>query len=163
MATDSSSIANAFIESSRRNLSNSYLTRIRRCLELLNDEDIWWRAHETDNSVGNIVLHLCGSVRQQIVSAIGGAESVRDRPKEFAERGPIPKSDLLKLLEGTLQEVDRVLASFDKPLLMTERTTQRGPVTCFEIIFGALRHFAEHTGQIVYITKLRKGTEVKLN
>lgn len=162
MATDSSSIANAFIESSRRHLLNSYLARIRRCLELLNDEDIWWRAHETDNSVGNIVLHLCGGVRQQIVSAIGGAKDVRDRPKEFSERDPMPKSDLLKRLEETLQEADRVLASFDRSLLMTERTTQRGPVTYFETIFGVLRHLAEHTGQIVYITKLKKGTEIKL-
>ncbi|PYR84121.1 MAG: hypothetical protein DMG18_10565, partial [Acidobacteria bacterium] len=35
-----------------------YLPRIVDCLELLSEEEIWWRPNEASNSAGNLVLHL---------------------------------------------------------------------------------------------------------
>ena len=35
-----------------------YLPEIERCLERLTDEQIWFRANEESNSIGNLVLHL---------------------------------------------------------------------------------------------------------
>jgi hypothetical protein len=42
----------------------SALNRIKHCLGQLSDEQIWWRSHPAMNSVGNLILHLCGNVRQ---------------------------------------------------------------------------------------------------
>ena len=162
MAVNEGSIAHAFVEIARQKLTQDSPTKIRRCFEVLSQEDVWWRAHETDNSIGNLVLHLCGNVRQQIISYIGGKEDIRERPKEFAEGGPISKEDLLKTLEETLQEADRVLASFDHSLLMEERDYLGGQETHLFIIFAVVRHFAEHTGQIIYITKLRQGVDLEI-
>ncbi|HEX5111880.1 MAG TPA: DUF1572 family protein, partial [Saprospiraceae bacterium] len=36
------------------------------CLDKITNEQIWWRPNETSNSIGNLVLHLCGNVRQWI-------------------------------------------------------------------------------------------------
>ena len=151
----------AFIELSRRKLCEDYLSKIKRCLELLSEEDIWWRDHETNNSIGNLVLHLCGNVRQWIVSGIEGKEDVRNRPAEFAARGSLSKEELLRELEETRHEVDETLARFDVTRFLQKRRIQGFDVTCLEAIFHVVEHFSGHTGQIMFITKLRSGKDLR--
>src|SRR5436190_2255698 len=68
---------------------------IRHCVEQLSLEQIWWRPREPLNSVGNLLLHLTGNLRQWLVVGLGGGEDFRDRPCEFAEREPILAAMLL--------------------------------------------------------------------
>ena len=75
-----------FIEASRAFLRDDYLPKLLHCVERMSDEDLWWRPNDVSNSVGNLVLHLCGNLRQWIVSSIGGAEFQRDRDGEFSRR-----------------------------------------------------------------------------
>ena len=63
-----------------------YEKRIGVCLEQLSFEQLWWREVDTQNSVGNLVLHLCGNVRQWIISGVGNQPDVRERDKEFSSR-----------------------------------------------------------------------------
>ena len=81
-----------FIEASRTFLREDYLPKLLQCVSLMSDEDLWWRPNEVSNSVGNLVLHLCGNLRQWIVASLGGVEFKRDRDAEFAARGPVRKS-----------------------------------------------------------------------
>lgn len=41
--------------------------QIVHCLEQLSEEQVWWRPHESMNSIGNLVLHLTGNIRQEII------------------------------------------------------------------------------------------------
>ncbi|HWP83508.1 MAG TPA: DinB family protein [Bacteroidota bacterium] len=150
-----------FLKYSRRRLLREYLPKIERCLELLSDEDVWWRAHESNNSIGNLILHLTGNVRQWIVSGIGGAEDIRTRPQEFAERTMIPKEKLLNKLKAVLVEADAVLERFDPKHLLEVRRIQKYEMTCLDAISHVVEHFSHHTGQIIYATKLRKGMDLK--
>src|SRR5690348_2492933 len=79
-----------------------YLSRIVRCLRLLSEEEIWWRPNNASNAAGNIVLHLCGNIRQWIISGLGGEPDVREREKEFSERGPISRRALVTQLKATV-------------------------------------------------------------
>src|ERR1700756_1264713 len=90
-----------------------YLPRIVGCLEQLSDEEIWWRPNEASNAIGNLVLHVCGNMRQWIISGLGGAADLRERDKEFAERGPVTREALLKKLQQTVREACGVLARVD--------------------------------------------------
>ena len=74
-----------------------YEQRIGVCLDQLSFEQIWWRQVDTQNAVGNLVLHLCGNVRQWIIGGVGGQPDIRERDKEFAARDSVP-ADQLKLL-----------------------------------------------------------------
>ena len=47
--------AEAFIAQARSLLSADYLAKIEQCLERLSDEEVWWRAYDESNSVGNLV------------------------------------------------------------------------------------------------------------
>jgi uncharacterized damage-inducible protein DinB len=138
-----------------------YLPKIISCFDQLSEEDAWWRAHETDNSIGNLLLHLNGNIRQWILGGIGGVEIVRHRQQEFDERNHIPKAELLKIFQATLQEADSVLELFDPEKLLEVRHFQKWEHTCLYAISHVVEHVAQHMGQIIYITKLRKGIDTK--
>src|SRR6516164_123230 len=94
----------AAVGSEAANELTSALARIKHCLGQLTDEQVWWRSRPALNSIGNLILHLCGNLRQWVVAGLGGAADSRDRPAEFAERGPLPKEELLRMLEAVLDE-----------------------------------------------------------
>ncbi len=157
----SKDVGERFISYCRQRLLHEYLPRIQRCLQEMTEEDVWWRAHATDNSIGNLILHLNGNVRQWIIVGLGGANDTRDRAKEFSERGSISKEELWKKLESTLHEADGVLERFDTSKLLEVRHIQKYDVTALEAVSHVGEHFAQHLGQIIYITKMRKGVDLK--
>ena len=150
-----------YITYCRRRLTKEYLPRIEQCLATLTEDEIWWRAHETDNSIGNLVLHLSGNVRQWIVGGLGGEPDHRNRAQEFSEREHLPKERLLTILRQAINDVDKTLETFDAGKLLEVRHIQKYDVTCLDALSHVVEHFAQHLGQIIYITKLKKGVDLK--
>lgn len=62
----------ALLAETRRRLFGESFPRLKKCLEQLSEEEIWHRPNPHSNSVGNLVLHLCGNARQWIASGLGG-------------------------------------------------------------------------------------------
>ncbi len=153
-------IARAFIAEARSQLAEDYLPKIERCLGRLDDEQVWWRANEQSNSVGNLLLHLAGNARQWIVCGVGGAEDLRERDAEFAARGQTPRAELLALLRSTLAEVDAALERLDPATLLERRRIQGLDVTVLRAVFHVVEHFSMHTGQIIQLTKLLGGGDL---
>lgn len=153
--------AQAFIIKARQLLGEEYLPKIERCLEKLSDEDVWWRANPDSNSIGNLLLHLAGNVRQWIICGVGGAPDERARQQEFDERTLIPRSELLGRIKRTLAEVDDVLAGLEPGRLLEQRRIQGCDVTVLEAVFHVVEHFAMHTGQIILLTKMLKSVDMK--
>ena len=83
---------------------------VKHCLAQLDEGQVWQRPRPAMNSVGNLLLHLSGNLRQRLLSVVGGAADDRDRPREFSERGPLPKAELLFRLEEAAGGADAVLA-----------------------------------------------------
>ena len=156
-----SDIAQEFIDLSRRFLLKEYLRKIERCVDELPDEDLWWRPNDVSNSVGNLLLHLAGNVRQWIVHGVGGRPDTRQRQQEFDERGPIPAPVLLARLREALDEADGVLADFDPADLSHRLHVQGLEVTAMEAIYHVVEHFSTHVGQIIYLTKLSTGRDLR--
>jgi uncharacterized damage-inducible protein DinB len=153
-------IARAFIDEARRHLMGDYLPKLERCLERLSDEQVWWRAGECSNSVGNLLLHLEGNLRQWLVSGVGGAPDRRTRDREFGEREPAPPAELLAALRATLAEADAALARLDPSALLERRLIQSHDVSVLAAVFHAVEHFSMHTGQIILLTKLLTGDDL---
>jgi hypothetical protein len=136
---------------------DSALSKIKHCLDQLNDEQVWWRSRPSLNSIGNLILHLCGNVRQWIIAGLGGAADVRDRPTEFAEPGPIPKDELLRSLDAVVNEAKAVLGRLTARDLLEVRRIQGFDVTGLGAIFSSIPHFRGHTQEIVHLTRLQLG------
>jgi uncharacterized damage-inducible protein DinB len=147
-------LGRTFIARSQFHLSEDFLPKIERCLDVLNDEQIWWRANEQSNSVGNLLLHLSGNVRQWIVCGLGGATDSRDRDSEFAQRATIPRKELFSKLTQTVDEAVAVLARLDPDSLLEKRRIQGLDVSMIEAVLHVVEHFSMHTGQIILMTKM---------
>ncbi len=152
----------AFLARSRYYLSEEYLPKIVRSLEHLTDEDIWWRPNEASNSIGNLLLHLAGNVRQWIVSGLGGETDRRIREAEFDQRTPIAAAELVEALAATVREADKVLAGLDPSRLLQPCRIQGFDVTVLGAVYHVVEHFGMHTGQITLIAKQRRGADLGL-
>jgi uncharacterized damage-inducible protein DinB len=149
-----SEIGRAFIAQSQYHLAEDFLPKIKRCLSLLSDEQVWSRANENSNSIGNLLLHLNGNVRQWIVCGLGDATDNRDRDSEFAQRDVIPTADLFASLKQTIGEAVAVLGRLDPNVLLEKRRIQGLEVSTLEAVLHVVEHFSMHAGQIVLLTKL---------
>ncbi|MCS7313893.1 MAG: DinB family protein [Bryobacterales bacterium] len=154
-----SELAQVFLGFSARKLEQ-YATRIRDCLGLLSDEQLWHRSGEHENSVGNLVLHLCGNVRQWIGHGVAGLPDVRDRRAEFAARGGHSREELAERLERTVRQAVAILSTLAPARLLESVVLQGYQVTVMEAIYHAVEHFAQHTGQIIYATKRFAGADL---
>lgn len=128
--------------------------RIEACVAKLSPEQVWMRGGERQNAIGNLILHLSGNVRQWILSGVGGAADVRQRDAEFAARDGAGAEDLLARLRAVVQEAVQVIRNLPEKKLLDRITVQGYDVTRLEAIFHVVEHFAGHTFQIIFATKL---------
>ncbi|MEK6287557.1 MAG: DUF1572 family protein [Acidobacteriota bacterium] len=149
-------LSNVALEALRGRITRILPAQIRACVEELTEEQLWWRPNEHTNSVGNLVLHLSGSMRHYLSRGVGGLEYERDRPAEFAERGPLPKERLLVTFDETISQATQTLEAFDTSRFLDSSDEQNYVPTIFDVMFNIAIHLATHTGQIVYVTKMLK-------
>jgi uncharacterized damage-inducible protein DinB len=151
-----------FLDQSRFLLTADYMPKIEQCVARLTEDDIWWRPHETSNSIGNLLLHLRGNVGQWIIGGVGQRDFERHRQQEFDERSHRPARELLALLKATVAEADEVIGGLDAEALTTRRHIQFYELSVLEAIYHVVEHFSMHTGQIILIAKMRTGADLKL-
>lgn len=129
------------------------LGKIKHCLDQLTDEQVWWRPESSMNSIANLMLHLCGNLRQWIVSGVGEADDIRDRPKEFSEHGPIEKYELLRQLGEAVNDANAAVISVPAAGLLEVRRIQGFDKTGIAAIFDSVSHFRGHTQEIIHMTR----------
>jgi hypothetical protein len=149
-------VGRAYLAAARKTLAACH-ERIAHCLTQLSDQQVWWRPRDSMNSIGNIVLHLCGNLRQWIVSGVGGAPDVRDRPGEFADRSLLPRDELLARFGAIVAECDAVLARTGEEVLLQPRMVQGFQETVLSAVFDCLTHLKGHTQEIIYVTRTQLG------
>jgi len=152
----------AFLDKSRALITGDYVPKIERCLDRLSDGDIWWRANEASNSIGNLILHLCGNVTMWIVGGVGALPFERHRQREFDERRKIPAAELRSRLRDVVQQADEVMSAVGPEDLLSRRQIQGYEVTVLEAIYHVVEHFSMHTGQIIMLSKARVDGELNL-
>lgn len=150
----------AFLRFSQNKLLEQYWPRLRKAVEPLSDEQIWWRPNEASNSIGNLILHLNGNVWQWLVASFNRLEDQRDRPAEFNATGDLTAADLLARLGGTIDEAAKVLAGITPEDLLATWSIQGYTVTGLAAVYQVVEHFGLHYGQIVYITKMQEGRDL---
>ena len=148
-----------FLDCSAKTLEQDR-SRIETCLGMLTDEQVWARGSANENAIGNLVLHLCGNVRQWIVSGAGGRPGSRDRDSEFAAAGGIPVAELAERLRTVVEDAVAVLSAVTAERLVEPLVVQGYHVTGLEAIYHSVEHFSMHTGQIIFITKMLTGTDL---
>ena len=146
-------VSQQFLSDSRAFLTQDYLPKIERCVSQLTPEQIWFRANDASNSIGNLLLHLAGSSRYWAIEVIGGEPIGRIRQQEFDRREPLSPDRLLADLRAAVADVDRRLAKVSAETLLENRNSHDEEVTVLWCVFHIVEHFSMHTGQILSMAK----------
>ena len=117
-------IHKALIREVRRRLFEESVPRLKKCLNILSEEEIWYRPNENVVSVGNLVLHLCGNVNQWLLSTLGDEPDTRVRQKEFDEPGPIPTAKLISDMDVIMGKVNNLLEDLQPGVLLEPKKVQ---------------------------------------
>jgi hypothetical protein len=134
--------------------------RIETCVDKLTPDQIWSRGAENENSIGNLMLHLAGNVRQWILHGVGGQPDTRQRDTEFDARGDVDPVELKRRLRSTVEEAAALIRALPAARFQEPKQIQNYDVTVFEVILHVVEHFAGHTGQIIFATKLFTGADL---
>ena len=147
----------AFRATSIGHLEGEYLPRIERALEVLPADALWWSPHPDATSVGVLLRHLEGNVRQWILGGLGGEAGQRERAAEFAGAPNAAASELRDRLAATVREAAKVIGSLDGERLLAPVRIQGFDTTGLAAVYHVVEHFSWHTGQIAWIAKARAG------
>lgn len=126
----------------------------------LKEEDFWKAPNNQLNSVGNLVLHLCGNMRQYILSSLAEAPDVRQRDLEFSTQGGYTSKELAAMLFETVESVKQVIEEVSEEKLLKKRMVQGFEFSGIGIVMHVVEHYSYHTGQIAFWVKLLKETNL---
>ncbi len=141
----------------------SGLEKIKHCLGQLDDGQLWWRPHESMNSIGNLLLHLAGNLRQWLDAGVGGTKDTRDRPAEFAQRQPIPRDEILLPLEQTIADAVATMSKLGAKQLVQQRRIQGFDTSVLAAIFDSVAHFRGHVQEIIHMTRCLLGDRYRFH
>ncbi|MEC3964615.1 DinB family protein [Flagellimonas halotolerans] len=139
---------------------NESLRMIKICLGQLTEDEIWQKPNESSNSIGNLILHLCGNITQYGIASIQNLEDNRQRDEEFSTVSGYTKAELVKKLEDTISDAKR--AFYDAPLneLLRKRNVQGFNFSGVGNIIHVTEHLSYHTGQIALWTKILQNKDL---
>jgi uncharacterized damage-inducible protein DinB len=127
---------------------------VEECLTKLSDGQVWHRHAHHENAIGNLILHICGNIRQLILHGIGNAPDDRVRDSEFSARGGLSATQLLSLFQRTVVEANQFLSTLPPEYLTRPIDSKKlGNMTVLETIYRVVGHTQQHLGQIIVLTK----------
>ncbi len=133
---------------------------IATCLDTLTPEQVWSRNSDNENAAGNLVLHLCGNLRQWIGFGVAGQPDIRKRDEEFAARGGVAPAGLKQHLLAAVRDAAAIIAALPVQRLTKITHVQSYEMTVLEAIYHVVEHFSGHTGQIIFASKLWTGADL---
>ena len=133
---------------------------IKKSLGNVTDNEIWQKPNDSLNSIGNLILHLCGNMTQYIFSSLGEVEDKRNRDAEFQTKDGLTKDELIKKLENTVDDAKRVIFDAKPEQLVKIRSVQGFSFSGVGVIMHAVEHFSYHTGQIAFWVKLLRDKDL---
>lgn len=143
-------------------LLDQSMDKLTNCLEQLDEKQIWWRPQSELNSIGNLLLHICGNLRQWSTTALTDQPDDRDREHEFSSKHTIPKSELVAIVNAAVQNSKRSIVEFPDSRLLDSVTVQGFPVSYLEAITHTCAHFQGHTHQVIMLTRLQLGSDYRM-
>jgi hypothetical protein len=141
---------------------------VLQAIDQIEEDDIIWSPTPESNSIANLISHIRGTVHQRIETIFSNTPDTRDREKEF-ERGLVLSkeqtltmaSDAFDIIIQYLEHLyknPKVLISqpyIDFPPLTNSAVNNQ--TTVINLMVQMVREIHTHTGQIMYIAKMRKG------
>ena len=150
------------IKDVKRRICKESIPRIQKCIEDLEEEELWWRPNESSNSVANLILHLNGNVRQWLFSGLLGEKDERKRAHEFVAFREKNSMELSAILIKLTSELIQKLPLFNDVDLKEEMTIQGIKENGVSILMHVVEHFSYHTGPNCSAHKVDEKTKISV-
>ncbi len=132
------------------------LNKLKDEISLFNsEEDLWKISGKIKNTAGNLCLHLCGNLKTFIGANLGNSGYIRNRDAEFSGTN-IPKEDLIKNIDETIEAVNSALTYMDEKELdniYKQDFLKKNVSTAFFLVH-LIGHLNYHLGQINYLRRM---------
>ncbi|MEX0312897.1 MAG: DUF1572 family protein, partial [Allomuricauda sp.] len=97
---------------------------VKICLDKLSEEVIWKKPNASTNSIGNLILHLCGNITQYGIASLRGLKDHRDRDAEFFAFEGYSKTELYHKLLDTVEGAKKAFREAPLSELIRKRSVQ---------------------------------------
>ncbi len=129
----------------------------------LRDEDFFVTLDPESNSVAILVKHLAGNMRSRFTNFLttDGEKPDRFRDREFETADLKTRADVMRVWEDGWAVVLGTIESLKPEDVMKTVTVRGEPHTVMQAINRQIAHYAQHTGQIVFLAKHLRSSEWK--
>jgi hypothetical protein len=151
-----------------------YLSEIRRqftghkrlaegAMAQLKDEEFFVALDPESNSIAILVKHLAGNMRSRFTDFLttDGEKPNRNRDQEFEINAATTRADVMRWWEEGWARVFAAIESLKPEDVMRTITIRGEPHTVLQATNRQVAHYAQHTGQIVFLAKHLRSSEWK--
>ena len=151
----------SYIEDSL-SLFRQYKTLAEKAFAQLTDAQLTQQLDQESNSISQIVKHVAGNMRSRWTDFLttDGEKASRDRDSEFAALNGPGAPELLARLRATVEGAVALFHTLPPARLLERVQVQGYDRTVLAAIYHVVEHFAGHTFQIIYATKLLTGEDL---
>ncbi len=130
------------------------LDQLRRILEEFPEHKIWERPGPDMVSLGNLICHVAGSMRDWFENGLGQGHWNRDRQNEFDRSGDLTRAEILDELNETRQHCDSFLQEVNADNWNDERHFRNKSYLVREVLWHQVEHVAYHAGQAAFLRRI---------
>ncbi|HWY58462.1 MAG TPA: DUF1572 family protein [Terriglobales bacterium] len=155
-------------------IATHYLDEVRRqfrghkrlaegAMAQLKDEELFTTLDPESNSVAILVKHLGGNMRSRFTDFLttDGEKPGRNRDQEFEMTSATTRADVMRWWEEGWARVFAAIEALKPEDVMRTVTIRGEPHTVMQAINRQIAHYAQHTGQIVFLAKHFRSGEWK--
>jgi len=125
-----------------------------------NEEDLWLKVKDLNNSAGTLALHIVGNLNHYVGHTMGGTDYVRDREFEFSGT-VVKRKEILQQIENTNVVLNQVVPKLtEERLQKTYEFDFLGERSTLFYLMQFTGHLAYHLGQINYHRRGVVGAEI---
>jgi hypothetical protein len=157
-----SDLASHYLDEARRQF-RGHKRMAEGAMTQLRDEDFFVTLDPESNSVAILVKHLAGNMRSRFTDFLSsdGEKPDRFRDREFESNPSTTRAEVMKWWEEGWNCVFAALESLKPEDVMRTVTVRGQPHTVMQAINRQIAHYAQHTGQIVFLAKHLRSSEWK--
>ncbi len=129
----------------------------------LRDEDFFVTIDPESNSVAILVKHLAGNMRSRFTDFLtsDGEKPDRFRDREFELNPATTLADVMQWWDEGWSCVFAAIEALKPEDVMRTVTVRGEPQTVLQAVNRQIAHYAQHTGQIVFLAKHLRSNEWK--
>jgi hypothetical protein len=162
METMASDIAAHYLDEARRQM-RGHKRMAESAMAQLRDEDFFVTIDPEANSVAILVKHLAGNMRSRFTDFLtsDGEKPDRFRDREFEVTPTTTRVEVMQWWEEGWACVFAAIDPLKPEDVMRPVTIRNEPHSVLQAINRQIAHYAQHTGQIVFLAKHLRSSEWK--